>query len=68
LGLEESERRKNYRALFVAQLDSALIGAISNATNGNYVLGNSRFVQEIEHALSRRVVKGRAGRPVNERS
>jgi len=33
------------------------------ATNGNYVLGGSRFEAEIAAALKRRVARGKAGRP-----
>lgn len=68
LGFDEVVRRKNYRALFAAQLDAVLVNEISTATNGNYVLGDSRFAQEIEQALDRRVLKGRAGRPMVEKS
>ncbi len=32
-------------------------------TNGNYVLGGSRFEKEIAATLKRRVARGKAGRP-----
>ena len=37
---------------------------INNATNGNYVLGNEPFKQEIAVMLKRRVVPPQAGRSV----
>jgi putative transposase len=40
-----------------------LIDEIRTATNGNYVLGNSRFQAQIAMALGRRVVPGKSGRP-----
>jgi hypothetical protein len=36
------------------------------ATNGNYVLGDSRFGAEVEAMLQRRVTPGKAGRPVKD--
>lgn len=56
-------RRKAYRALFKAHINSDIDNQIRTATNGNYVLGNTRFQQQIESALGRRVTKGKAGRP-----
>ena len=57
------ERRKSYRALFKAHFDQAVHDEIRKATNGNYVLGNSRFQEQIAQALGRRVTRGKAGRP-----
>jgi hypothetical protein len=34
------------------------------ATNGNFVLGDSRFGAEVEAMLQRRVTPGKSGRPV----
>ena len=34
------------------------------ATNGNFVLGDSRFGAEVEAMLLRRVTPGKSGRPV----
>ena len=59
----EAERRKGYRALFKAHVDQKVDDQIREATNGNFVLGNSRFQAEIEEMLGRRVIKGKAGRP-----
>ena len=65
LGLARNaeERRANYRALFKAHLDPEVITRIRTATNGNVVLGNKRFEEQIAKMLKRRVVLGKAGRP-----
>lgn len=36
---------------------------IRKATNGNYVLGSSKFSEQIAEVLERRVTMGKAGRP-----
>lgn len=63
LGQDEATRQSRYRELFRYQLEPGLVDQIRKATNGNYVLGNSRFAEEIETALGRRVTPGKAGRP-----
>ena len=63
LGREAEARRQAYRALFKAHLDEETVDRIRAATNGNYVLGGSRFEAEIAAALKRRVARGKAGRP-----
>ncbi len=42
-------------------MDTDVIDGIRVSTNGNYVLGNNRFKDEISATLKRRVVPGRAG-------
>jgi putative transposase len=63
LGCDRAVRRENYRALFAVHMDTQLAEEISKATSGSYVLGGSRFEQEIETALGRRVRQGKPGRP-----
>lgn len=63
LDRNELSRRKAYRALFKAHIDDDVDDQIREATNGNFVLGNTRFQEEIARALGRRVTKGKAGRP-----
>lgn len=63
LGRSSAKRRGAYKALFKTHLDESVITEIREATNGNYVLGNTRFQNEIAKMLKRRVVKGKAGRP-----
>lgn len=53
--------------LFNAHLEPGLINQIRSSTNGNYVLGNDRFKEEIESMIKRRVSPGKAGRSVKER-
>ena len=63
LGRNDSERLAAYGALFCADLDSAIIDEIRQATNGNHALGSERFGQEAEAALGRRATRGSPGRP-----
>jgi putative transposase len=65
LGQSNEERCRRHRALFHAHLEPELIAEMRQATNGNYVLGDSRFSAEVEAMLQRRVRPGKAGRPVN---
>ena len=67
LDQEENERRKSYRGLFKAHIDQSVDEEIREATNGNYVLGNTRFQEQITQALGRRVIRGKAGRPKTNR-
>ena len=63
LGASGGDRRRHYRHLFDAHLDEQAVADIRSATNGNYVLGNKRFQDEIEKMLGRRVTQGKSGRP-----
>ena len=63
LGKTDKERQVAYRDLFRSKLESGEIDRIRKATNGNYVLGNSRFGEEISEMLGCRVTRGHAGRP-----
>lgn len=64
LGSNSLARREHYKALFEAHLEPVLLNTIRKSTNGNYVLGNERFQQEIASMLKRRVVPGKPGRPI----
>ena len=66
LGQSMEVRCRNYRDSFRAHLEPELIDEIRQATNGNYVLGDSRFSAEIEAMLQRRVTPGKAGRPAKD--
>ncbi len=57
LGFSASERRAAYRQLFTAQIDPQRVAEIRNATNGNFVLGNDRFKQEISPLVSQRLIE-----------
>jgi putative transposase len=63
LGRTSDERAAGYRRLVGTHLDADTLDDIRRATNGNFVLGNHRFEQEIADALARRVTRGRPGRP-----
>ena len=53
LGNTSTSRRKYYRGLFDVHLEPNLIDDIIASTNGNYVLGNDRFKEEIESVIKR---------------
>ncbi|MDP1614963.1 MAG: hypothetical protein Q8L68_04125 [Methylococcales bacterium] len=61
LDLNDEDRQPAYRALFRYQLELGLVDEIRSATNGNYVLGGSRFQEQIEVALGCRVIRGKVG-------
>lgn len=63
LGIVEQNRKASYRELFRSHLEPGLIDEIRSATNGNFVLGNIAFQNQIAAELGRRVTRGKAGRP-----
>lgn len=63
LGRDTLSRQTAYRELFRYQLDPGLVDEIRKATNGNFVLGGSRFQEQITKVLGRRVSRGKPGRP-----
>ena len=63
LGRSPNIRLEAYRELFQGPLDRTTVENIRCATNGNYVLGNQRFREEIAAMLKRRVTPGKSGRP-----
>ena len=67
LGRTHASRREAYRALFRDDLDPSVVQDIRDATNGNFALGNARFLKRAETILGRRVSRGRPGRPPNTR-
>lgn len=66
LGADTALRQSAYRELFRHELESGLVDEIRLATNGNYVLGDSGFAEQIAQALGRRVQPGKPGRPRKE--
>jgi putative transposase len=56
-------RRHAYQALFREAPDDAVLNEIRAATNGGFVLGTTRFQDQIARALGRRVTPGKPGRP-----
>jgi putative transposase len=63
LSANSEKRLNNYRGLIQEKFDENELSTIRGATNGNYVLGNTRFQKEIEIALGRGARPGRPGRP-----
>ncbi|MFK7975699.1 MAG: transposase [Halioglobus sp.] len=63
LGDSKTTRLENYRQLLGGVMEDSVLTEIRNATNGNFVLGDDRFREEIEQALQRRVSPGQTGRP-----
>ena len=63
LGGRPADRSRAYRELFRAHMEPALLDEIRAATNGNFVLGSSRFKEEVARMLRRRVTPGQSGRP-----
>ncbi|HEV8646027.1 MAG TPA: hypothetical protein VGR01_10710 [Burkholderiales bacterium] len=55
LSSDESKRLAAYRGLFATDLDAELLREIRTSTHGGYAIGDSRFKEEIESALKRRV-------------
>jgi len=63
LGTSASVRQETYQSLFNNELDKVLIGDIRKAASFSMPLGNSRFKQQIEDSLGRKVGYARRGRP-----
>jgi len=63
LGKDPVDRRMAYRELFRHELDPGLVDDIRKATNGNFLLADSRFAAEVAAVLGRRVLPGKSGRP-----
>lgn len=63
LGADTVDRQEAYRELFRHELEPGVVDAIRQATNGNFVLGDGRFGEQIAQALGRRVQPGKSGRP-----
>ena len=63
LGDTDVSTAEAYRELFRSELEIGSVDQIRAATNGNYVLGGSRFAAEIEAMIGRRTRRGCPGRP-----
>lgn len=66
LGLNDEARQAAYRKSFRYQLDPKLVDEIRQAANSNYVLGDTRFAEQIAETLGMRASHGKVGRPKNE--
>lgn len=63
LDSDPAARREAYRELFRHELEPGVLDTIRRATNGNFVLGDDRFAEEVAAVLGRRVQPGVTGRP-----
>jgi len=64
LGETPSERRENYRALFVDYIEnSEFLKEIRGNTNKGLAIGHDKFKDEIEKLTGRRMTAGKRGRP-----
>ncbi|WP_317536147.1 hypothetical protein [Nitrosomonas sp. Is37] len=61
LGLDDTGRQRAYRELFRDELELDLVNEIRRAINGNFALGNERFVVQVSAALGLRAVPGSLG-------
>ena len=62
LGSSPALWQETYRELFRYDLDPGVIEEIRDATNGNFVLGDNRFSEQVESMPGRRVRPGETGR------
>lgn len=67
LGETEAARQLAYRALFADALPDAMLGAIRDATNGGFALGNERSQRQIAVMVGCRTWWGKSGRPKSDR-
>ncbi len=63
LGNDVGSRHTSYRELFRHELEPGVADQIRSATNGNFALGDTRFIADVERMLGRRVTRGKPGRP-----
>ena len=63
LGIDVASRQAAYRELFRRELEPGFVDEIRRSTNGNFVLGDARFAEQIAAALGRRAMPGKSGRP-----
>ena len=54
------------QTLLIVHIESEFIYEICQSPNGNCVLGNKRFKEEITNMLKRRITPGNAGRATKE--
>lgn len=67
LGRTDAERQQRYRELFRCQVDGELLNDIRKAANKGLVLGNDRFVAEVEALTGKELHEKKRGRPLGWR-
>ena len=63
LATSDGRRLAAYRGLFEKDLNADLVQRLRECTNGGFVLGSSKFEQQIASMVGRRTWKGVPGRP-----
>jgi len=63
LGKTEKERQREYRALFSAHIDGALLDEIRKSAQKGLALGGEWFTRQIEKLTGKRVTSRKRGRP-----
>jgi len=64
LGTTAESREKRYRTLFATELDENLVHDIRTAARFSTPLGNTSFVEQIEHATGNKAGQAKRGRPL----
>ncbi len=59
-------RNLAYRALCKTPLSDVMQDALTRASNGAHVLGNTKFIAQVEAAAGYSVTRGKVGRPVSK--
>ncbi|MCI5123017.1 MAG: transposase [Candidatus Electrothrix sp. AR5] len=67
LGVDPLERQKNYRGLFIHQVEGELLKEIRDNTHKGMAIGRERFKDEIEILTGRRLKSKKRGRPTGWR-
>jgi putative transposase len=61
LGKSTDEQQRNYRSLFQSHIDFRVLNRIRKATNKNQIIGDTKFMEEIEKILNRPVMAHKHG-------
>jgi len=67
LGKTDEERQSHYLELFKYQVEGKLLDDIRNAANKGLILGNERFIEEVEALTGKRLQEGKRGRQIGWR-
>ena len=67
LGDSATTRQSNYRDLFRYQVEGKSLDDIRKAANKGIVLGNERFINEVEELTGKSLKSGKRGRPIGWR-
>ncbi|MBI3231112.1 MAG: transposase [Burkholderiales bacterium] len=63
LGSDAAARNVAYRTLCKAALPDGMLETLRRASNGAHVLGNAKFIAQIETEAGYKVTRGKVGRP-----